>query len=282
MPEPKETRFFARELHPNIERSKVHPATLEQYLAMFAPAGPEQRAGEASPSYLRSQTAASRIAALQPNARIIALLREPASFLRSFHLQALKNRSENEKDLRRALALEDERRQGKRIPHDSLPQALLYSDHVRYVEQLRRFHAVFPPEQVLILIYEDFRRDNEATFREVMRFIDVDETCPVEPIEANATVRVRSPRTNEFLMSVLMGRNTAGRAVKRTVKPLLPKRLRSRAFLMTRRHLMWGNPRPPDEDLMLELRSRFKGEVVALSEYLGRDLVAFWGYDSIG
>jgi hypothetical protein len=32
---------------------------------------------------------------------------------------------------------------------------------------------------------------------------------------------------------------------------------------------------------MLELRRRFKGEVVALSEYLGRDLVTLWGYDSI-
>ena len=30
---------------------------------------------------------------------------------------------------------------------------------------------------------------------------------------------------------------------------------------------------------MLELRRRFKGEVVALSEYLGRDLVRLWGYD---
>ena len=33
---------------------------------------------------------------------------------------------------------------------------------------------------------------------------------------------------------------------------------------------------------MLELRRRFKGEVVALSEYLDRDLVALWGYDGIG
>jgi hypothetical protein len=32
---------------------------------------------------------------------------------------------------------------------------------------------------------------------------------------------------------------------------------------------------------MLELRRRFKGEVEALSDYLGRDLVSLWGYDSI-
>ena len=31
---------------------------------------------------------------------------------------------------------------------------------------------------------------------------------------------------------------------------------------------------------MQELRERFKGEVVALSEYLERDLVTLWGYDN--
>ena len=32
---------------------------------------------------------------------------------------------------------------------------------------------------------------------------------------------------------------------------------------------------------MVELRRRYKPEVVALSDYLGRDLVAEWGYDSL-
>jgi hypothetical protein len=29
------------------------------------------------------------------------------------------------------------------------------------------------------------------------------------------------------------------------------------------------------------LRKRFRAEVVELSEFLGRDLVSLWGYDSI-
>jgi hypothetical protein len=32
---------------------------------------------------------------------------------------------------------------------------------------------------------------------------------------------------------------------------------------------------------MVELRRCFKGEVVALSEYLGRDLVTLWGYQDV-
>ena len=43
--------------------------------------------------------------------------------------------------------------------------------------------------------------------------------------------------------------------------------------------MVFGAPPPPDAQLMLEPRRRFAPEVVALSEYLGRDLVGLWGYD---
>jgi hypothetical protein len=48
-----------------------------------------------------------------------------------------------------------------------------------------------------------------------------------------------------------------------------------------RRRLVYSGPRAPDEALMSELRHGFRGEVEALSEYLGRDLVALRGYDDL-
>jgi hypothetical protein len=285
MPELKESWFFVPELRarPQPGRSVKRPDTLEQYLALFDSAGPEQRVGEATPSYLRSRAAAGRIADLQPDARIIAILREPASFLRSFHLQIMESYTETEKDLRKAIALEELRREGKKIPRTCVaPEALLYSEHVRYVEQLRRYHAVFPPEQVLVLIYDDFRHDNEAFVRHVLQFLEVDDTAPIELTQANPTVRLRSRRIDELLRSTYQGRGTTSRAVKAAVKVLTPRQLRRDALRAAQRHLVYGDPHPPDESLMLELRRRFKGEVVALSEYLDRDLVTLWGYDSIG
>src|SRR4029077_4882927 len=147
MPRVKERRYFASDLRspfqvgaPAVRRRH----TLDGYLALFTGAAPEQLIGECSPQYLRSHVAARRIAELAPGARIIAILREPASFLRSFHLQAVQNHIETERDLRKAIALEPDRRQGKHIPRRChQPRDLLYSDHVRYVEQLRRYHAVF-------------------------------------------------------------------------------------------------------------------------------------------
>jgi len=285
MPELKESWFFVPELRarPQPGRTVKRPDTLEEYLALFDSAAPGQRVGEATPSYLRSRHAAQHIADLEPDARIIAILREPASFLRSFHLQIMESYTETEKDLRKAIALEPLRREGKKIPPSCVaPEALLYSEHVRYVEQLRRYHAAFSPEQVLVLIYDDFRNDNETTVRAVLRFLEVDDTIPIEPTEANPTVRLRSRKLDELLRSTYQGQGRTSGAIKAAIKSLTPTKLRRDALHATQRHLVYGKPHPPDDELMLELRRRFKGEVVALSEYLDRDLLALWGYDSIG
>jgi hypothetical protein len=283
MPAGKEPWFFGQELHVRTPpRPEGTPQTLEAYMRLFAAAGPEQRAGEATALYLWSQTAAARLAEVQPNARIIAILREPASFLRSLHLQFVQSYVETEGDLRTALALEDERRHGRSIPRRTYwPQALLYSDHVRYVEQLRRYHAVFPAQNVLVLIYDDFRADNEGTMRSVLRFLDVDDARPVEVSDANPTVRARSPRLHGLLHGLTVGQGPLASAAKEAIKVLTPQRIRRRALHATQRRVVFAAPGPADEELTRELRRRFKPEVVAISKYLNRDLVKLWGYDAI-
>jgi hypothetical protein len=275
MPKLKEPKFFASDLPARLEPPVAGrlPATLEQYLALFAEASPEQRAGEASPSYLRSHTAARLIAELQPDARIIAILREPASFVRSMHLQLVQSHVESEKDLAKALANEQVVRKGQQMRR--------YSDHVRYVEQLQRYRAVFAPEQMLVLIYDDFRADNEGTVRKVLRFLDVDDAAPIETIEANPTVEVRSLRIDRMVRGLYAGKSPAARAVKATVQTLLPDETTTRVSQLVRRQLVYGKPQPPDQELMGELRRRFKGEVLALGEYLDRDLLSLWGYGSV-
>jgi hypothetical protein len=283
MPDGKESWFFADELQVRAPpRPEGIPQTIEEYMSLFATARAEQRAGEATALYLWSRSAAQRIADVCPDARIIAVLREPASFLCSLHLQFLQTYIETESDLRKALALESDRREGRRVPRYTYwPQALMYSDHVGYVEQLRRYHAVFAREKVLVLIYDDFRRDNEGTMRSVLNFLEVDDTVAIDTVEANPTVRARSQRLHELLHAVSVGRGPLSLAVKAGVKAITPTPLRKSALRATKRHIVFAEPRPPDERLMTELRRRCKPEVVALSEYLGRDLVGLWGYDRI-
>ncbi|HUB74956.1 MAG TPA: sulfotransferase [Solirubrobacteraceae bacterium] len=285
MPEVKETWYFSPELRSVEKRRRPaeRPETIEQYLALFAHAKPEQRLGENSPAYLLSHHAAQRIHDAQPEARIIAILREPAAFLHSFHLQCLRNHVESEKDFAKAIALEPDRREGRRLPrHSPRPHELLYSEHVRYVEQLERYHRLFGRERVLVLVYEEFRADNEATVREVLRFLEVDDSQPIAQVEANPSYSVRSPQLNELMRSLYMGRGPAARALKGAINATTPRALRHGALGVARRRVVYGEPPRPDERVMLELRRRFAGEVAAVSEYLGRDLVGLWGYDQLG
>jgi hypothetical protein len=282
MPDLKEPWFLASDMRPRFQPPRSAPPlqTLEEYFALFSEAAPQQRAGEASSSYLLSHTAAGEIAELCPDARIIAILREPASFLASLHNQLLRTHVETEKDLKRAIELDIPRREGKKVPRRShRPQLLRYSDHVRYVEQLQRYRAALPAEQMLVLIYDDFRRDNEGTVRSVLRFLDVDDGIAISPLDANPTrQRMRSQLIDEVVNMVSVGRGLPARAAKAGIKTLTSDQLRSNALRVARRRVIHGEPEPADEKLARELRARFKDEVVALSEYLDRDLVELWGY----
>ncbi len=285
MPDVKEVRFFATDLHLSADQAPAGTRrTFDQYTALFAGAQPEQRAGEASPLYLYSKVAAEEIAAAAPGARAIAILREPAGFLRSLHMQWVRSHFEDEKSFGKAISLEDRRRRGRSLPASvhGRPQMLFYSEYVRYVEQLRRFHEALGRERVLTLVYDDFRADNAGAIREVLRFLEMDECAPIAAKEVNTSVRMRSQRLDRALHAVSVGRNPVAGVVKRAVKTVAPRGVRRRALAVTRERVVFAAPQPADEHLMRELRRRFKGEVTALGEYLNRDLVGLWGYDHVG
>jgi len=283
MPEYKEPRYFAPELRPPLARETPdRPQKLESYLALFAGARADQVAGEASPQYIRSPTAAARIAALQPRARLIVILREPADFLRSYHQQMVVSHEERENDFRKAIELEPSRRAN--AGGDFLAPQLLYSDHVRYAEQMRRLHAAFPPEQVLVLIYDDFRADNEGTVRGVQRFLEVDDTLPMEPVRTDPIPVVRSTRMHQLRRAVRRAADNPAQAspLARTLNTLVPRRVRRGALSKAYSSVAYAAQQPPDPAFVRELRERCRPEVQAISEYLGRDLVSLWGYDELG
>ncbi len=278
MSEVKEPRYFV----PELLRRDRELSTLEGYLSLFEGASPEQLVGDASPQYIRSSTAPAAIAEMQPDARIVVILREPASFLRSFHLQMVHREIEPERDLRKALALEPPRREGRRIPAGNIsPEPLMYSDHVRYVEQLERFRAVFGEQRMLVLIYDDFRAENIDTVRRVLRFLGARDTVELvaEQTKPLKEVRVQSlMRLSHRARRARYDPRGAG-ALGRAVNALTPPVLRSPSFRARWRGVVYKQPAPADPRLTDELRTRYAPEVRALSEYLGRDLVAEWGYE---
>jgi hypothetical protein len=273
MPERKEPSYFISEI-------LRKPITCEEYEALFEPAAPGERMGEATPTYLWSHTAASRIAKDIPDAKLIAIIREPADFLRSLHLQFLRLGVENEHDFRKAIELDPARAAGKKVPANSpRPEFLPYAEHLRYKEQIERYRALFSPEQILLLIYEEYRDDNEATLQRIFDFLGVDQ-AEVPSMRAKVTSSsVRSPRAQELTRSLYLGKGLAGKlkpAVKAMTSPAMRQRL-----LKAQAHAQRREASPPSADFMQSLRRRYKDDVAALSDYLDRDLTALWGYGGL-
>jgi hypothetical protein len=167
----------------------------------------------------------------------------------------------------------------------------MYSEHVRYTEQLERFHAAFPREQVLALIYEDFKRDNMATFEQILRFLELDDdaaaaetVASIEPVRTRPVRESRSTTLHRMVARVRL----AGRApervgpLARTAAAMVPAAMRSPEFSSRWRRAVYSEQRPPDERLMRELRVRFRPQVEAFGSYLGRDLIDLWGYAQDG
>ena len=78
-------------------------------------------------------------------ARIVAILREPASFLRSLHLQLVQTHVETSQGSRaeRSHSKPSVARDARSPAAPTDRSCCSTREHVRYVEQLRRYHAVF-------------------------------------------------------------------------------------------------------------------------------------------
>jgi Sulfotransferase family len=278
MPRLKEPGVFLPEVRERAQPGK-RPRTVDEYLELFSEAAPEQRAGDATPWYLHLPTAPEEIASLRPDARIVAIFREPASFLVSLHGQQLRDHRETEPDLRRALALEDERKRGINIPASSKrrPYYLFYSEYVQYAAQLERYHAHFSREQVLVLTYDEFRSDNQGTLATICRFLGVDDAIEIPAAVVNPALEVRALGLHRLTHGIAMGETASARRVRGLIKAVVPRRARHRAVSVQKKASL-RRPRPTDQELVADLRRDFAHEVHALSEYLDRDFASLWGY----
>ena len=164
--------------------------------------GPDQRAGEASTAYLRSPSAAARIAELNPGR---ADDRDPARAglfpALVSHADGREPRGEGEGlpqgDRARAAQARECRGEGSSRRSCSTPSTS------RYADQLRRLHASFPAEQVLVLV---FTRTSAATmprpFARCSASSRVDDTVPLQQVETEPLNTVRSVRMHELIRAV--------------------------------------------------------------------------------
>lgn len=265
----KEMHVFGSDLHfgPQFYRRK-----LEAYLTEFEGWKEQSRGGEASVWYLFSKRAAGELKAFSPDSRIIIMLRDPVEMLHSMYHTFLWDGNEHLKSFESAITASDERRRGRRMNRQTyFAQGLVYTDIIRFEEQVRRYWEVFGRERVHIVIYDDFAADVVGAYRHVLDFLEVNSTRVenyFEPVNANKFVKSTTLRT---MLSDPIVRSTI-----LAVRPMMPRGVFSilqKADARLRRMNSRDGERPP---LSLEFRQKlerqFAPEVERLSALLGRDL----------
>ncbi len=136
-----------------------------------------QIVGEASPSYVFHPQAPERVAALVPDVRLIVLVRDPVErALSHYHHEVALGREEL--PFEEALEREDERLAGEleRMRDDPAYFSHAWWNHTylargRYAEQLDRWLAQFPREQLLVLSNDELAVQPEETYGRVLEFL---------------------------------------------------------------------------------------------------------------
>jgi hypothetical protein len=267
----KEPQYFATDLDSgNYLDSVSFMRDRDEYLDLFKEARPDQLTGEASTWYLYSKEAARNIHAANPNARIIIMLRDPVEMLYSLHGRRVYGGSEDLAKFDDALAAEEERKNGKRIPARARNiKALFYRDVGRYSEQVARYLDLFGEPQVHIIIFEEFRADPATAYRRTLEFLGVDPTFQPEFRVVNEGVARRSPRLQRFLLAPRLVR-LARLVFPRRVRPLVGRAWDALSTRDTRRA-------PLDPAIAGQLRQELLPDIVRLGQLIGRDLTPIWG-----
>jgi hypothetical protein len=117
----------------------------------------EKVLGEDSTTYLASSKAAYRIAQQPKEIKLIFLLRNPTERSYSHYLH----------DLRKGRMTHSFENVLRFNPHSVLDRSLYY-------DQLKTYYKFIPKDQIKVILFENFIRDQKNTLRDICDFLDLD------------------------------------------------------------------------------------------------------------
>lgn len=129
------------------------------YEAQFASCGPDMIKGEFSVTYLAHPEAPGRIKRHFPDVKLLAIVRNPIERTYSNYLHSLR-KGDVSPNVPFAEFIKDER---NLVP-------------ARYFDHLQVWYDLFPHENIMVLILEEFTKDLESAYADIFRFLGVDPT----------------------------------------------------------------------------------------------------------
>ena len=254
MSTPKEMSFFSKD--------HVYAQGLEWYAELFAAAKPTQICGEASTTYTRwphYQQTAQRLAAVQPNAKLVYIVRNPVDRLYSFYAHRMRE-----------------------TVTESFEEFVAHTDEAvesgKYMAQIRQFFAEFDERQLLILFTDDLRDHPQLVLDDLGMFLGL---SPFDFTEAGPILANEGGGKHYAAASVTQSIANFKRAP--LIEPILkciPSSLRSAGYQwladgpigsrLRRRHL--GSLSPMTSDMRLQLQQLYHEDICELEAHTGRNL----------
>lgn len=197
MPETKEPHYFADDIPGDFGRIE----TAQDYEALFLPSADDQITGEASVMYMASQCAIKNLLRYNPQAKVIVMLRNPVDMAQSLHNQSVRMLSEDETDFEKAWDLQGSREKGTSpVPAECTRLwNVLYRKICSLGSQLERLSAIVPPQQLLILFYDDLKRDPKAVYHDTLRFLELSDDGREDFAVVNRRGELRSKNLQRFI-----------------------------------------------------------------------------------
>jgi hypothetical protein len=234
-------------------------ATYEDYCKQFAGVNQETAVGEVSTHNLYSSQAPALIKRYIPNARMIAILRNPVDRALSAFSHMVRDEREEANDFGEALA-----REPARIG-DNWEPLWHYKSMGFYGAQLNRYFEIFERNQIRVYIYDDFLAHPLMVIRDILAFIGVDpEFVPDMSEKINVSVMPQNRR----LQKMMMGKSV----IRSMLRGLAPANARSRIRSFILRHNVKRERTRMDPDIRRELTHAFRDDIELLQRLLDRDL----------
>lgn len=267
MPSVKEPRYFAylddppRMVGPGDRESNEAAGVVYDaaaYRSLFEPCAGASAVGEASVNYLYSRTAPGRIAESVPEARLIAILRNPVDRAYSHYLHLVRSGREPIRDFAQALAAEPERRR------QGWEWSWHYTKMGFYHEQLTRYLQYFDPDQLSVYLFDDFKSDPRSVATDLFQTLGVEDSFALDAVGKHR--QTGTPRLEWFQRFLL----NPDHPLRRASRSLVPERVRERLLTMLKN----ANLSKPEMSpaVRAELTTLYTDEIHRLEDLLDRDL----------
>lgn len=269
----KEPRFFALEGEkpdfrgPSDRRgiNRCRFTDIEAYRELFRSVSDESAVGEASTLYLYSLKAPERIRRRVPDAKLLAVLRNPVERAYSAHLWMLRDSREPLHNFARALREEE-----ARIADNWGPE-YHYRQRGYYHSQLKRYFDRFDRDRIQVYLYEDLTTNPAGVVQSVFRFLDVDDTFTPDTSTRHNVSGIPKSKVLQPLYLALRRPNPAKAALRPLLSSGLRRRVRSRILGGIQSRNLANAPQMSSE-IRAELIEAYRKDILKLQDLLQRDL----------